>query len=249
VSIALRCPQCGTINQVDIAAAQVAVACTGCQVQLRMPRATSAPRVEPPPEYAPLGAGYNPFAEQSPPVVAKEPVETFNPYQSPAAIDVAPKRLYGGHWAPGQDPRLASRGKRFVGALIDTGLVLAAFFIGMFTAEAGRGQIEAKSWMGLVVLGIVIPQVVLISIYGQSLGKMFVNTRIHRVDNDQPVGFLHGVLLRMIVPALVQMVPCVGGLFPWIDALYIFGEERRCLHDLMAGTKVLDNELTRLYQP
>jgi hypothetical protein len=45
------------------------------------------------------------------------------------------------------------------------------------------------------------------------------------------------------------MVPCVGGLFPWIDALYIFGEERRCLHDLMAGTKVLDNELTRLYQP
>jgi hypothetical protein len=82
VSIALRCPQCGTINQVDIAAAQVAVACTGCQVQLRMPRATSPPHEElppvlpvataPRPERAPLGTGHNPFAEQSPPVVAKQ---------------------------------------------------------------------------------------------------------------------------------------------------------------------------------
>jgi len=39
---------------------------------------------------------------------------------------------------------------------------------------------------------------------------------------------------------LVSQVPQVGGLIGLVDILFIFGKERRCLHDLLAGTRVVN---------
>jgi len=41
------------------------------------------------------------------------------------------------------------------------------------------------------------------------------------------------------VPWLIEQVPLFGGLFWIVDVCLIFGEERRCLHDYIAGTKVV----------
>jgi uncharacterized RDD family membrane protein YckC len=91
----------------------------------------------------------------------------------------------------------------------------------------------------VAVLALFITQMYLLSTRGQSLGKKFVGVRIVKYADNANPGFVHACLLRAIVPALIGAVPFVGGLFSIIDICFIFGEERRCLHDLIAGTKVV----------
>ena len=68
---------------------------------------------------------------------------------------------------------------------------------------------------GLGALGIAIYQWVLISRTGQS------------------------VFLRNWVPKLIGSVPYLGMLFSLIDSLFIFRDDRRCIHDHIAGTRVV----------
>jgi uncharacterized RDD family membrane protein YckC len=42
------------------------------------------------------------------------------------------------------------------------------------------------------------------------------------------------------VPALISAIPKVGRFFGLIDALAIFTPERRCIHDYIADTIVVD---------
>ena len=64
--------------------------------------------------------------------------------------------------------------------------------------------------------------------------------RIVMYENGKLPGFVNGWLLRSFVPGLIGQVPYVGGLFSLVDILCIFGEERRCIHDMIAGTKVVE---------
>jgi len=60
------------------------------------------------------------------------------------------------------------------------------------------------------------------------------------VRNDgSPCSFGRIVGLRMFVIALIEQVPCLGAVFALVNALWIFGEESRCLHDLICDTKVV----------
>jgi uncharacterized RDD family membrane protein YckC len=87
-------------------------------------------------------------------------------------------------------------------------------------------------------LGLVIYQWVLISRTGQSLGKKWTGIRIERTDG-RPVDFTSGVLIRNWVLKLVGMVPYAGLLFQLVDVLLIFAQDRRCIHDHLAGTRVV----------
>ncbi len=46
--------------------------------------------------------------------------------------------------------------------------------------------------------------------------------------------------MRYFLPTLISQVPFIGGIFGLVNALFIFGAERRCLHDRLAGTRVVD---------
>ncbi|HTN77086.1 MAG TPA: RDD family protein [Pirellulaceae bacterium] len=154
-------------------------------------------------------------------------------------------RFSGPHYGA-QDPRLANRWKRFLGSLIDSLLYMGIGMIVGFGMAGSTGSVNENELFLVVAVFILVAfgvQAYLISTRGQSLGKIVLGTRIVRVETDETVGFLHGVLLRAIVPAFIGMVPFVGRFFGLIDALFIFGEEKRCIHDLIAGTKVLDIEL------
>ena len=78
----------------------------------------------------------------------------------------------------------------------------------------------------------------LISTTGQSIAKKLLKMKIVKVDG-QDVNFVSGVVMRSWVPGFISAIPLVGMLFWLIDPLVIFGEERRCVHDVMAGTKVI----------
>src|SRR5262249_52126407 len=107
----------------------------------------------------------------------------------------------------------------------------------------------------LAVLPLHILQWALIATRGQTLGKMMIKTRIVRMDGSS-VGFVHGVVLRIWVitipswilvglmltgmdPRTLLPASVAIGLIGLLDALFIFGESRRCLHDLIAGTRVI----------
>ena len=47
--------------------------------------------------------------------------------------------------------------------------------------------------------------------------------------------------LRYVLVMLLGAIPIIGGLLGVIDFLFIFREDRRCVHDLIAGTKVGSN--------
>lgn len=71
---------------------------------------------------------------------------------------------------------------------------------------------------------------------GQTLGKRLFNIAI--VDlNNQPVSILNLVVNRYLIQVAMMVVPLLNP----VDYLTMFlRRDRRCLHDLMAKTKVID---------
>jgi len=82
-------------------------------------------------------------------------------------------------------------------------------------------------------------QAILLCVRGQSIGKMLTKIRIVRTSGE-PVGFVHVILLRSIVMSFIYNIPFAGSLVWLINPLLIFREDRRCLHDMIADTTVID---------
>lgn len=102
-------------------------------------------------------------------------------------------------------------------------------------ARLGAGALALA--VGCLIL--IVVQVWLLTTRGQTLGKRILGIRIVRfADNTNP-GFVGAVLLRAIVPGVIGIVPYLGFIFTIIDYCFIFRDDRRCIHDLIAGTKVV----------
>jgi uncharacterized RDD family membrane protein YckC len=253
VPVTLRCPRCGELRFVADDSVEETVPCSGCGVMLKVPRRAVAPtpvsaaevRVQESPYRAPLVESANPFADRAP--QPKRIIETENPYQAPALAAADDHARSRQPFIGRIDPRLASRWKRFLGSFLDSFLIVVPFIGLTILAETGAGE-DVAVVIGLVASGIVLlVDTVLISTRGQSLGKMLLGMQIVRVDYDAPPGFVYGILMRSWVPALIGSVPFVGSFFQLADALFIFGDEKQCLHDKIAGTKVLDRQLMEIY--
>lgn len=143
--------------------------------------------------------------------------------------------------------QLSSRGRRLAGALLDGFLtmficlpfaMLAAFLV-------GGGPITEDEIGGVVLLamipGIMLAFVInawLITRYGKTMAKFALGMRIVRTDGG-PVDFMRGVIMRWLLPgAAAALLPG----FQLVDAVAIFsGEKRQTLHDMLAGTQVIDD--------
>lgn len=86
---------------------------------------------------------------------------------------------------------------------------------------------------------LVVVQLVLLAWRGQSVGKLLLRLRIVRVGDDGPPGPFRAFLLRGTVPFLIEQVPVGGFIFWLVDSCYLFRADHRCLHDLIAGTRVV----------
>jgi uncharacterized RDD family membrane protein YckC len=80
---------------------------------------------------------------------------------------------------------------------------------------------------------------VLLTVRSQSVGNILLHTRIVRVSDGAPGGFLRAFLLRGCLARTIRQIPLIGGIFWIVDTCFIFREDRRCLHDLIAGTRVI----------
>ncbi len=164
-----------------------------------------------------------------------------------------------------ESPALASRWLRLGAALLDELLTNFCALPGMIMlgpsalmllarlAVPGREALSNSdlemlagmtSAIGVLLLGIALCAVVQIWMLagrGQTVGKRLLGIRIVRVQGDANPGFVHAVLLRSVVPVLLRAIPVFGVVFWLIDVGFIFRDDQRCLHDLIAGTKVVQN--------
>ncbi len=142
---------------------------------------------------------------------------------------------------------LASLGKRLGGALIDSIIAMAIilpimFVTGVFQQLMSGQQLAFSQQITFFVLGVLVLVVLhgyLLYTKGQTIGKMVVNTKIVDMNGELPhVG--RSIGLRYLLLYVFTLVPIVGNFISFIDVLFIFRKDRRCLHDLVAGTQVVD---------
>jgi len=164
---------------------------------------------------------------------------------------------------------VASRGVRLGAALIDGAvinvmvwpvLLVLIFVVGpMMVDQAALGSAMdaagtedekvqiASEWFGKVFLFYLAatPIVALLPVTlfawmvtksGQTPGKKLCKIRIVRADTKQLPGFVKGVLIRSWLAQVLYSVPFVG----LVGILMIFGQKRQCLHDVIAGTIVVE---------
>lgn len=197
-----------------------------------------APPPAPPQPPSPFANPFNQGAYPPPPGPPPPgPVFSGNPYAPPSAGAQGPA------WAQsfGLTQQLASPGTRLVARLLDGVLYFGAALALGGPMAAFAGEDAAAGMTMLAWLGLGIYQWYLISTTGQSLGKKWMNIRIVKLDGS-PVDFASGVLLRIWALyglTLFGALIVLGWLLPLVDALMIFGDDRRCLHDHLAGTKVV----------
>jgi uncharacterized RDD family membrane protein YckC len=159
-----------------------------------------------------------------------------NPYAAPTT---APDAI-SAHQDAGE---LAGRGTRLAAAIIDGALMLAPFFLIMFLTgsfNASGNQSTAESLIG--GLGAMLLYLAingwLLHTRGQTVGKMLLKIRIVRMDR-RATTFMDCFVKRTLPIQLLGLIPIIGGFISLIDALMIFKADRRCLHDLIAGTEVV----------
>jgi uncharacterized RDD family membrane protein YckC len=73
---------------------------------------------------------------------------------------------------------------------------------------------------------------------GQTIGKKVLEIKIVDLNGNVPQ-FQPQLLIRYAVYLLPGQIPMVGQLFSLINVLFIFSAEKRCIHDLVAKTKVV----------
>ena len=148
--------------------------------------------------------------------------------------------------APELDGELAGRGVRLGAAIIDgiiLGLVIWPYAMTTeYWARAMQGQVEMSDLLQLSLVSLIAFLLLhgyLLHTSGQTIGKRLLGIRIVSAVDGQllSVGKLFG--LRYVPIQIASVIPVIGNILPLVDALFIFREDRRCLHDIIAGTKVV----------
>ena len=122
---------------------------------------------------------------------------------------------------------LASRGVRLTAAILDTAIAMVFYLVAMIT--------NMPMIMFVGVLALFVYQCYLLATHGQTIGKQICSIKIVTIDNGTNGGFMTNVLKRTILNGIFSLVP----LYALVDVFCIFREDRRCLHDLIAGTRVV----------
>jgi len=149
--------------------------------------------------------------------------------------------------APPEGPELASLGIRLLGAIID-GLILVVLIVPLLFATGYVSNMMSGiqpgfldnlkiSLMSFVVFLLV--QGYFLNASGQTIGKKILGTKIVTMDNQKPE-FVKLILLRYLSIQAISQIPILGTIFGFVNVIFIFfGDQRQCLHDKFAGTKVI----------
>jgi uncharacterized RDD family membrane protein YckC len=162
-----------------------------------------------------------------------------NPYQPPkaAVADVVTS----------QHAELASRGARFGAAMIDGIFALVimgpVMFLSGFWTKAMAGTANTFDQLMFAPIGLAVYLVLhgyLLHTSGQTIGKRLVGTRIVSADDNRILPLWKVFTLRFLPISIVSQIPVIGPLLNLVDSLFVFRGDQRCVHDLIAGSKVIN---------
>lgn len=135
-------------------------------------------------------------------------------------------------------PPLASLSQRFLGAALDAFLLaIPALLLELRHRPAEIGTVPPSLMLGILaglsILGAI--NLHLLLDRGQTIGKLAVQSRIVLLDGS-PAGFGRILWRRSLLNGLLG-----AGLpvYLFLDPLLIFRSDRRCVHDFLAGTIVV----------
>jgi len=149
--------------------------------------------------------------------------------------------------------QLAGRGARLGGFLLDV-LIYLVFFLPAFVIEgfgslatfenptpAALSALMAGTFGVLILIGGIawaVITLILVKRNGQTIGKKLIGIKVVRSDGSKAsLGRIFW--LRNVVNSLPSLLPVVGGLYFFIDSLFIFTESQQCVHDKIADTIVV----------
>ena len=148
-------------------------------------------------------------------------MQQTNPYAPPrAALDDEPQPTI----------ELATRAARLGAGVIDSIMVGGAAAFGATSSSF----LWAFVGMGAATL----LNVAMLHRYRATVGKRVMKLRIVMTDGSE-AELWRVLCLRELPRIVVGFIP-VANLLSIVDVLFIFGAQRRCVHDYMAGTVVVD---------
>jgi uncharacterized RDD family membrane protein YckC len=132
-----------------------------------------------------------------------------------------------------------------------------SFLVGLWILSSPGvriGNSEAVTLLTVICIGVIIPNLVPLCLYGQNFGKRLHSIKIVKTDGS-PAG-LGTLLVRTLVTLgillfaanlIIKGLPfpssppliIMGTLIALLDPLFIFQNSRQCLHDLIANTIVV----------
>jgi uncharacterized RDD family membrane protein YckC len=143
---------------------------------------------------------------------------------------------------------LAGRGARLGGALIDGLIQTGVYWLLAITllkpvlpnltrgATAGLGSMLSSMIVSILLFLLI--QGYLLATTGQTIGKKLLGLRIVR-SNGERADPGHAIGLRYVLIWVIASIPVAGWIFALADALMIFRDSRKCLHDNIADTIVI----------
>ena len=142
--------------------------------------------------------------------------------------------LGGGVDLPPPGLVLANRTTRLLAKIIDAPFTVLSILIARYAVPDSLPGEVALTMIMLGVVGMIV-QTALLSSDGQTIGKKVMKIKIVRVDSDRNGGFVTNVFLRAIINGLLALTL----VYFVVDISFIFFRNRMCLHDYVAGTRVV----------
>jgi len=163
-----------------------------------------------------------------------------NPYQAPADIEPPADESQ-------VSDRSATRGARLGAAMIDGLISIVIVFPVQYWAGVYDDfpNMKPQPFPGSLLWSLA-GVAVWLAIHGvflarsaQTVGKKAVGIQIVMAHDGKPASFSRLVLWRFLPTMLAPQIPGVGPFLSCADILFIFRKDRRCLHDHVAGTRVI----------
>ena len=141
---------------------------------------------------------------------------------------------------------LATRAQRLSAALLDAafGVLVTGIIFTIFNLFDKLGAQDPTFGLQMMLTLFGIAVYLLMHGYtlgkrGQTLGKLILGIQVVSIHTGQIFSLTHLLAYRMLPFQLVAMIPGLGPVLILIDTLLIFRKDRRCIHDILCGSKVV----------